>query len=75
MAARFFIGVFEASFAPGVAMYISYFYPRYQFGLRFGVFASAAALASSFAGALAYVIVHIKSSKIATWRLLFLIGE
>lgn len=67
MAARFFIGVFEASFAPGVALYLSYFYPKYQFGLRFGLYVAAAPLASSFAGALAYALVHIRGSKIATW--------
>jgi MFS family permease len=67
MAARFFIGVFEASFAPGVALYLSFFYPKYQFGLRFGLYAAAAPLASSFAGALAYALVHVRGSKIATW--------
>jgi MFS family permease len=67
MTARFFLGVFEASFTPGIALYLSYFYPRYQYGLRFGIYVSAAALASSFAGALAYGLVHATSSKIATW--------
>jgi MFS family permease len=67
MAARFFIGVFEASFAPGVALYLSYFYPRHQFGLRFGIYVAGAALASSFAGALAYALVHVKGSQVATW--------
>lgn len=67
MAARFFIGAFEASFAPGVALYLSYFYPRHQFGLRFGIYAAGAALASSFAGALAYGLVHVKGTGIDTW--------
>lgn len=67
MAARFFIGVFEASFAPGVALYLSYFYPKHQFGLRFGIYAAGAALASSFAGALAYALVHAKSSAVSNW--------
>ncbi len=75
MAARFFIGVFEASFGPGVAMYFSYFYPRHEFGFRFGIFISAAALASSFAGALAYALVHVTGSRIAPWRLLFIVGS
>ena len=67
MVARFFLGVFEASFTPGIALFLSYFYPRYQYGLRFGIYVSAAALASSFAGALAYGLVHVSSSKITAW--------
>ncbi|KAF8322167.1 MFS general substrate transporter [Clavulina sp. PMI_390] len=73
MAARFFLGVFEATFAPGVALYLSYFYPKQQFGLRFGIYAAGAALASSFAGALAYALVHARGTGIATWRLLFIV--
>jgi MFS family permease len=67
MTARFFIGAFEASGIPGIALFLSFFYPRYQYGLRFGIYVSAAAMASSFAGALAYALVHIPSSKIAPW--------
>ncbi|KAF8319816.1 major facilitator superfamily domain-containing protein [Cantharellus anzutake] len=74
MTARFFIGAFEASFGPGVALYFSFFYPRYEFGSRFGIFVSAAALSSSFAGALAYGLVQIgKGSRVASWRLLFIV--
>jgi MFS family permease len=65
MATRFFLGAFEASFTPGIALFLSYFCPRYQYGLRFGIYVSAAALAS-FAGALAYGLVHATSSKLAT---------
>ncbi|KAF9512796.1 hypothetical protein BS47DRAFT_1297248 [Hydnum rufescens UP504] len=73
MVARFFLGVFEASFIPGIALFLSYFYPRYQYGLRFGIYVSAAALASSFAGALAYGIVHALHLTVLLRRLLFIV--
>ena len=72
MAIRFLLGVFEASFGPGVVYYLSFFYLRYELGFRVGVFLSAAPLASTFAGALAYGITS-GHSKLASWRLLFLV--
>ncbi|KAF8322171.1 MFS general substrate transporter [Clavulina sp. PMI_390] len=73
MATRFFLAFFEASFAPCVILYISYYYPKHQFGLRLGIYVSGAALGSSFAGALAYALVHAKASSVSTWRLLFIV--
>jgi MFS family permease len=72
MALRFLLGAAEAGFGPGVPYLMSFFYRRHELGLRCGLFLSAAPLANSFAGALAY---GIKSghSKLANWRLLFLV--
>ncbi|KAI0468128.1 major facilitator superfamily domain-containing protein [Xylaria cf. heliscus] len=72
MALRFLLGVFEASFGPGVIYLLSFFYLRHEVGFRCGIFASAAPLASTFAGALAYGITS-GHSHLANWRLLFLV--
>lgn len=73
MALRFLMGVFEAGFAPGVPYLLSFFYLRTELGLRYGIFLSAAPLSTCFAGALAYGITSGHSSKIANWRLLFIV--
>ncbi|KZF22414.1 putative MFS transporter [Xylona heveae TC161] len=72
MACRFFLGLAEAGFGPGVPYLLSFFYLRKELGLRVGMFLSAAPLANCFAGALAYGITS-GHSKLANWRLLFLV--
>ena len=72
MACRFFLGVAEAAYGPGVPLYLTFFYPREKVGFRHGIFIAAAALANAYGGALAYGISQIHGS-IAPWRILFLI--
>lgn len=72
MALRFFMGAAEAGFGPGVPYLMSFFYRRRELGLRCGLFLSAAPLANTFAGALAYGITS-GHSRLANWRLLFLV--
>lgn len=57
---------------PGIIYLLSFFYLRHEIGFRCGIFASAAPLASTFAGALAYGITS-GHSQLANWRLLFLV--
>lgn len=73
MAARFFLGMFEAGFGPGIPYLLSFFYLRHELGFRCGLFLSAAPLATCFAGALAYGITSGSQTTIANWRLLFLV--
>src|ERR1700761_6215734 len=72
MALRFFLGVFEAGYGPGIPYLLSFFYLRHELGSRIGFFLAAAPLANTFAGALAYGITS-GHSKLANWRLLFLV--
>lgn len=72
MALRFFLGAAEAGFGPGIPYLLSFFYRRRELGLCCGLFLSAAPLANTFAGALAYGITS-GHSKLANWRLLFLV--
>ncbi|KAJ6017097.1 hypothetical protein N7451_000476 [Penicillium sp. IBT 35674x] len=72
MALRFLMGAFEAGFGPGVPYLLSFFYRRHELGLRCGLFLSAAPLANTFAGALAYGITSGHAA-LANWRVLFLV--
>ena len=56
MVCRFFLGVVECGFGPGIPLFLSFFYPRHEIGLRIGIFLSGAALASAYGGALAYAL-------------------
>ncbi|KAL4911073.1 hypothetical protein BDW74DRAFT_164718 [Aspergillus multicolor] len=72
MALRFILGAAEAAFGPGSPYLLSFFYGRRELGLRCGLFVSAAPLANTFAGALAYGITS-GHALLANWRLLFLV--
>lgn len=72
MACRFFLGISEAGFGPGIPYLLSFFYLRHEVGLRIAIFLSAAPLATSFSGALAYGITS-GHPHLAKWRLLFLV--
>ncbi|KAK3350002.1 major facilitator superfamily transporter [Lasiosphaeria hispida] len=73
MACRWFLAMAEAGFAPGVPYLLSFFYRRNEIGVRCGIFLSAAPLATTFAGALAFGITSSHLETIASWRLLFLV--
>jgi len=71
---RLLLGIGEAAFSPGVPFYLSFFYRRDELAFRAALQLSAAPLASSFAGSLAYLIVWLgDKSPIQSWRLLFLV--
>jgi MFS family permease len=54
---RFFLGVTESGLFPGTVFYFSMWYKRRERQYRISLFFSAAALAGSFGGILAYVSV------------------
>ena len=71
---RALLGISEAGFSPGLPFYLSFFYRRDELALRTGLVVSAAPLATSFAGSLAWLITKLGSAgPIAPWRLLFLV--
>lgn len=70
---RAMLGISEAAFSPGVPFFLSFFYRREELALRAGIQVSAAPLAASFAGSLAYLITKLgRNGPLAPWRLLFL---
>lgn len=71
---RTLLGISEAAFSPGVPFYLSFFFRREELALRAGMQVSAAPLAASFAGSLAWAITKLgQKSPFAPWRLLFLV--
>lgn len=71
---RALLGIGEAAFSPGVPFLLSFFFKRNELALRTGLFISAAPLATSLAGSLAWLITKAgEHAPIAAWRLLFLV--
>lgn len=72
MVCRFFLATAETGFGPGIPYLMSFFYRREELGSRCGIYVSAAPLATTFGGALAYAITSGQPT-IANWRLLFIV--
>lgn len=73
MATRFFLGVFEAGYSPGIPYLLSFFYLRNELGFRCAIYLSAAPLAGCLSGVLAYGITSAPTNKLEPWRMLFLL--
>lgn len=74
-AARFFLGVFEAGFAPGVLLYLTYWYPSVRRGQVIAILASAPPIVMFIAGPLCGSILKYLDgiSGLYGWQWLFLI--
>ncbi|CDK28511.1 unnamed protein product [Kuraishia capsulata CBS 1993] len=75
IACRFFLGVVEAPFFPGVMMIMSSWYKREELGHRYALFYAGSALANMFGGLIgAGVLNNLNGTHgIAAWRWLFII--
>ncbi|KIM57697.1 hypothetical protein SCLCIDRAFT_129929 [Scleroderma citrinum Foug A] len=56
VAVRFCLGIAESGFYPGVAYYLTMWYPKYMLQCRFAIFLGAATSSGAFSGLLAYGI-------------------
>lgn len=72
-ACRWFLGHFEALFAPPVVYYLTLFYTKSQIATRISFWFGIAAIAGAFSGAIAYGVQTIEHPSIAHFRILFLI--
>ncbi|KAF9174504.1 hypothetical protein BGX21_000555 [Mortierella sp. AD011] len=71
---RAFVGMFEAGYIPGIAVYLTTYYKREEMALRMSLFWSTLFIASSVAGVLSYFILHMRGiAGLAGWKWLFLI--
>ncbi|KAJ5813222.1 hypothetical protein N7447_010245 [Penicillium robsamsonii] len=73
MAARFFLGVGEASIAPGFALITGMFYTRAEQPARQAAWFVGNSVAVLLGGLIAYGIGNIRVTAIAQWQLLFLV--
>ncbi|CAG8183435.1 unnamed protein product [Penicillium olsonii] len=73
MAARFFLGVGEASIAPGFALITGMFYTREEQPARQAAWFCGNSIAVLLGGLIAYGIGNIHVAAISQWQLLFLI--
>ncbi|KAL6237831.1 hypothetical protein BDW75DRAFT_248305 [Aspergillus navahoensis] len=72
--ARLFLGVAEAGLYPGIAYYITLWYPRHLAQYRQAMFFSAASVAGAFSGILAWAIAKMDGvGNYAGWRWIFIL--
>lgn len=74
VAARFFMGVFEAGVGPAAPIILSFFYLRHELAWRTALFYGSSTFAGAFGGLIAYgVATNLVHDKLAAWQLLFII--
>ncbi|KAJ5091007.1 Major facilitator superfamily domain general substrate transporter [Penicillium argentinense] len=72
MAARFFLGLFEAGCLPLFSVITSQWYLRAEQPLRIAAWYSTNGMATIIAAALSYGLAHIKSDILLPWQIIFL---
>jgi MFS family permease len=73
IALRVLIGAAEAGFTQIGMFYMSTLYPKYDVGIRVGMFTGMYSVAGAFAGVLAYGLLRVKSDVLHGWQVLFLV--
>ncbi|OAK97438.1 MFS transporter-like protein [Phaeosphaeriaceae sp. SRC1lsM3a] len=74
LAIRFFLGVAEAGFFPGVVFYLCYWYKPSERATRLAIFAGSVAVAGAFSGLLATGISFLNGkANLAGWQWLFIL--
>ncbi|KAJ2548462.1 hypothetical protein EV175_004826 [Coemansia sp. RSA 1933] len=74
VAARFFMGIFEAGVGPAAPVILSYFYLRHELAWRTALFYGSSTFAGAFGGLIAYgVATNLAHESLAPWKLLFII--
>ncbi|VUC34856.1 unnamed protein product [Clonostachys rosea] len=74
LAARFFLGMTEAGLFPGIAFYMSLWYPRENAQFRLAMVFASASMAGAFSGLLAYLIDKMDGvGGLEGWRWIFIL--
>lgn len=73
IALRFLLGMFEASFAPGCALYLSFWYLRSELALRIAAYAGMSALSGVASGLVAYGLGAADGLLVEPWQAVFII--
>ncbi|KAL1303064.1 hypothetical protein AAFC00_006510 [Neodothiora populina] len=71
---RFFIGVFEAGFFPGMIYVVTFWYREEERAMRIAVISASGSLAGAFGGSIAYGVSHMNGKAgLKGWEWLFII--
>ncbi|EXF75166.1 high-affinity nicotinic acid transporter [Colletotrichum fioriniae PJ7] len=74
LACRFFLGLAEAGFYPGVLYHLSFWYPTHRLPLRIGFFYACGMFSGTISGLLAYAISFMNGvGGLSGWRWLFVL--
>ncbi|KAJ9157660.1 MFS general substrate transporter [Pleurostoma richardsiae] len=74
IAVRLFLGIFEASFAPGCALYLSFWYLKSELSLRIAVYAGMSAVSGIVSGLISYGLGTAQGKMaIQAWQALFIV--
>ncbi|KAF8835336.1 MFS general substrate transporter [Paxillus ammoniavirescens] len=74
VAVRVCLGAAEAGFYPGVAYYLTMWYPKYKYQYRIAMITAAAAMAGAFSGLLAYAIGFMNGDRgLEGWSWIFIL--
>ncbi|KAJ9145085.1 High-affinity nicotinic acid transporter [Pleurostoma richardsiae] len=74
LACRFFLGLAEAGFYPGVLYHLSFWYPTERLSLRIAFFYACGMFSGTISGLLAYAISFMNGTQgLAGWRWLFIL--
>lgn len=73
MGARWFLGMAELAFFPGIIYYLTQFYRRGELARRLSIFYAAANIANAFSGLLSYGVFQINNPNLHGWQILLLV--
>ncbi|KAL7938605.1 major facilitator superfamily domain-containing protein [Trichoderma chlorosporum] len=74
IACRLLLGAVEAGLFPGLSIYLTFFYTKYELALRIGYLFVSAAIAGALGGLMAYGIGHLDGvADLSGWRWIFII--
>jgi MFS family permease len=70
---RLFLGIFEASFAPGCALYLSFWYLKSELSLRIAAYAGMSAVSGILSGLISYGFGRAHGMAVEPWQALFIV--
>ena len=73
LAARIFLGIFEAAIAPSLMLVSSQWYTKSEAAPRFSIWYGGLGLGQIIGGVLSYAFQHVKHPSFAGWKIMFVV--
>ncbi|OJJ50216.1 hypothetical protein ASPZODRAFT_128842 [Penicilliopsis zonata CBS 506.65] len=73
LAARIFLGIFEATVGPSLMLINSQYYTRQEQALRFTLWSSGVSIAQILGGLISFGFQHVHHAALEGWRVMFLV--